>query len=62
MEELGFTHLSAGDLLRDKIKKDSECSQKIKDIIREGELVPPVSDKMLRLSLDYYFCIFSCVA
>ncbi|KAI8475055.1 MAG: adenylate kinase-domain-containing protein [Monoraphidium minutum] len=36
----GFTHLSAGDLLRDEVKSGSEVGQQCEAIMKEGKLVP----------------------
>lgn len=40
VEDFGFTHLSAGDLLRDEGKKDTELGRKITDILKAGQIVP----------------------
>ncbi len=37
--ELGYNHVSTGDLLRAEIAKDSKLGQKLKGIISEGKLV-----------------------
>ncbi|KAM7162379.1 adenylate kinase isoenzyme 5 [Macrochelys suwanniensis] len=39
-QQYGFTHLSAGDLLRGELTSSSERSKLIKDIMECGELVP----------------------
>ncbi|XP_020260732.1 UMP-CMP kinase-like [Asparagus officinalis] len=39
-ETFGFTHLSAGDLLRNEMSSDSENGVMIHDTIREGRIVP----------------------
>ena len=44
VEKYGFLHLSAGDLLRAEVKKGSDIGSKIDQIIKEGQLVPQVSD------------------
>ena len=36
----GYTHLSAGDLLRDEVKSGSEVGQQCEAIMKEGKLVP----------------------
>jgi hypothetical protein len=36
----GFTHLSAGDLLRDEVKSGSAVGQQCEQIMKEGKLVP----------------------
>ena len=40
MEEFGFTHLSAGDLLRAERDTGSEVAELINNYIREGLIVP----------------------
>lgn len=41
VEEYGFVHLSAGDLLRaERARKDSPDGQLIENYIREGQIVP----------------------
>ena len=41
VRDYGFTHLSAGDLLRaEQDREGSEFGQMIKDYIREGKIVP----------------------
>ncbi|XP_062228508.1 UMP-CMP kinase 1-like isoform X2 [Phragmites australis] len=40
VNQFGFTHLSAGDLLREEAKSDSEQGTMIKNIMHEGKLVP----------------------
>lgn len=42
VEEFGYIHLSAGDLLRQEVVKENERGQMIKDIMKEGKLVPQV--------------------
>lgn len=36
----GYTHLSAGDLLREEVKSGSELGQQCEQIMKEGKLVP----------------------
>ena len=43
-EELNIVHLSTGDVLRDQLKKESNLSLELKNIIEKGQLV---SDKIL---------------
>lgn len=45
VEEFGYIHLSAGDLLRQEVAKENERGQMIKDIMKEGKLVPQVKMK-----------------
>ncbi|CAL9152407.1 unnamed protein product, partial [Musa hybrid cultivar] len=40
VENFGFTHLSAGDLLRAEIKSGSENGTMISNMIKEGKIVP----------------------
>ncbi len=40
VEKYGFTHLSAGDLLRDEVKSGSQLGQQCEAIMKEGKLVP----------------------
>ncbi|ATH09289.1 adenylate kinase [Halobacteriovorax marinus] len=39
VENLGYSHVSTGDLLRNEIAKDSELGKKVKGIIDRGDLV-----------------------
>lgn len=40
VQDFGYVHFSAGDLLREEAKKDSELGKKITDILKRGEIVP----------------------
>ena len=40
VEDYGFTHLSAGDLLRDEVRSQSETGQMCAQLMKEGKLVP----------------------
>jgi UMP-CMP kinase len=40
VEHFGFTHLSAGDLLRAELKSGSENGTMIENMIKEGKIVP----------------------
>ena len=40
--EFGLTHLSSGDLLREEVARGSLQGQSIQQLMREGNLVPPV--------------------
>ncbi|MFS7907077.1 putative UMP/CMP kinase [Helianthus anomalus] len=40
VEHFGYTHLSAGDLLRAEIKSGSENGIMIQNMIKEGKMVP----------------------
>jgi len=49
VEHFGFTHLSAGDLLRAEIKSGSENGTMIDNMIKEGKIVPSeVTIKLLK--------------
>ncbi len=42
MEEFGgFMHISAGDLLRNEVATGTERGKMVKEIMRQGQLVPP---------------------
>ena len=43
MKQFGYTHLSAGDLLRQEVANGTERGNKIEEIMKSGQLVPPVS-------------------
>ena len=43
VSEFGFTHLPAGDLLREEAASGSERGQQVQEMMRQGKLVPPVS-------------------
>ncbi|KAF7035685.1 hypothetical protein CFC21_046508 [Triticum aestivum] len=49
VSHFGFTHLSAGDLLREEVKSDTEQGTMIKNLMHEGKLVP--SEIIVRLLL-----------
>jgi adenylate kinase len=40
IEKLGILHLSAGDMLREQVKQETELGLKAKQIMARGELVP----------------------
>jgi adenylate kinase len=40
IEKLGILHLSAGDMLREQVKRETELGRKAKQIMARGELVP----------------------
>ena len=42
VEDYGYVHLSAGDLLREEAAKDTETGKMISSILKEGQLVPQV--------------------
>ena len=39
VKELGYSHVSTGDLLRNEIKKGSTLGNKVSDVIKSGKLV-----------------------
>ena len=39
VKELGYSHVSTGDLLRNEIKKGTPLGQKVSDVIKAGKLV-----------------------
>lgn len=52
VEHYGFTHLSAGDLLRAEIKSGSENGTMIENMIKEGKIVPSeVTIKLLQKAM-----------
>lgn len=53
VENFGFTHLSAGDLLRAEIKSGSENGTMIENMIKEGKIVPSeVTVKLLQKAMQ----------
>ncbi|XP_077235811.1 UMP-CMP kinase-like [Tasmannia lanceolata] len=62
VENFGFTHLSAGDLLRKEISSNSENGAMILDTIKEGKIVPSnvtviLIKKAIESSKNYKFLI-----
>ncbi|KAD4982668.1 hypothetical protein E3N88_19339 [Mikania micrantha] len=52
VEHFGYTHLSAGDLLRAEIKSGSENGTMIQNMIKEGKIVPSeVTIKLLEKAI-----------
>lgn len=52
VEHFGFTHLSAGDLLRAEIRSGSENGTMIQNMIKEGKIVPSeVTIKLLQRAM-----------
>lgn len=43
VQEFGFLHLSAGDLLREEVAKGTEQGKQLEEIMKQGKLVPAVS-------------------
>lgn len=53
VEQFGYTHLSAGDLLRAEIKSGSENGTMIQNMIKEGKIVPSeVTVKLLQRAMQ----------
>ena len=53
VEDYGFTHLSAGDLLRDEVKSRSEVGQMCMYLMTEGKLVPmEVTMQLLKSAME----------
>ncbi|XP_051137826.1 UMP-CMP kinase [Andrographis paniculata] len=53
VENFGFTHLSAGDLLRREITSNSENGSMILEIIKEGKIVPSeVTVKLIKKAIE----------
>ncbi|KAK6937383.1 hypothetical protein RJ641_030891 [Dillenia turbinata] len=53
VQHYGFTHLSAGDLLRAEIKSGSENGTMIQNMIKEGKIVPSeVTIKLLQRAMQ----------
>ncbi|EPS67840.1 adenylate kinase [Genlisea aurea] len=53
VETFGFTHLSAGDLLRKEIASNSENGSMILDTIKEGKIVPSeVTVRLIQAAME----------
>ncbi|CAA3024604.1 alpha-mannosidase At3g26720-like isoform X1 [Olea europaea subsp. europaea] len=53
VQHFGYTHLSAGDLLREEIKSGSENGTMIQNMIKEGKLVPSeLTVKLLQRAMN----------
>ncbi|XLS46527.1 hypothetical protein HN51_020885 [Arachis hypogaea] len=53
VQHYGYTHLSAGDLLRAEIKSGSENGTMIQNMIKEGKIVPSeVTIKLLQRAME----------
>lgn len=53
VEEFGFVHISAGDLLREEVKRGTELGEKINGIISVGNIVPSeITVELLRQSME----------
>ena len=64
VEEFRFKHISAGDLLRQEVAKETEQGKVIQEIMTQGKLVPPeitvtllrqaiLSNNLTRRQLDF---------
>jgi adenylate kinase family enzyme len=52
-QQLGWTHLSAGDLLREERKKGGPTGELIEKIIKEGKIVPvEITVNLLKNAMD----------
>lgn len=52
-DTFGFVHLSAGDLLRKEMSSDGENGAMIRDIIKEGKIVPSeITVKLIRRATE----------
>eukprot|EP00796_Vickermania_ingenoplastis_P009124 gene9124-6412_t len=52
VEEFGYTHFCAGDLLRNASTENSEVAKKIADILRQGNIVPSeITVELLRTKI-----------
>ena len=51
-KQLSVSHLSTGDILRNKLNEGDELSLKLKEIMSSGNLV---SDEILNQIFDYLF-------
>jgi len=55
VEEFGFIHLSAGDLLREEGKKESEEGLMIQEVIKNGRIVPGhITIRLLKKKIESY--------
>ena len=43
VQDFGFTHLSAGDLLREEVAKGTSQGKQLEEMMKQGKLVPAVS-------------------
>ena len=59
VEEFGYIHLSAGDLLRQEVAKGNEIGQNIEEIMKEGKLVPQVTCILHVILLHAFDCTLS---
>lgn len=55
VDEFGYVHLSAGDLLREEVARGSEKGQLISEIMKDGRLVPQeITIQLLRDAMRYH--------
>ena len=53
VRDYGFVHLSAGDLLREEQKKETENAELIKSYIKEGKIVPvEITVKLIKAAME----------
>ncbi|KAJ3450634.1 adenylate kinase 1 [Anaeramoeba flamelloides] len=54
-KEFNFVHLSAGELLRDAVKKNDENAEMLNRLMKEGIIVPPhITIGLLKKEIRYY--------
>ena len=49
VSEFNFAHLSTGDLLRGEVEKGSAIGREVEETMRQGKLVPSVSNVLCEL-------------
>ncbi|KAJ5072612.1 adenylate kinase 1 isoform b [Anaeramoeba ignava] len=51
-KEFGFVHVSAGELLRNEVEKKTEESEKINQLMKDGQLIPKeITTRLLRQNI-----------
>lgn len=54
VEDYGYVHLSAGDLLRNEAENDTETGKLISSLLKDGQLVPQVY--YMELQCHHFLC------
>ena len=54
VSEFNFAHLSTGDLLRGEVEKGSAIGREVEETMRQGKLVPSVSNVLCELQYAHY--------